>query len=141
MTSESDQPSPEIPTPPSETTSGSDFGSPIGMVALGGMVLIVTYILFGLFLNDYWVSWLAMVLAISAIVLVRMDVSFLEKLASSSVLIKLIGYLLAIVGVLALVEDLRFANGTLNKFPDVVGALAAYAGYVIAFLGARSIKT
>ena len=28
----------------------------------------------------------------------------------------------------------------LDEFPDVIGALASYAGYVIAFMGARSIK-
>jgi hypothetical protein len=110
------------------------------MVSLGGLILIGTYVIFGLILGDYWVSWLAMLLAIGSFLVVRGDKAFIEKLAPVPVLIKMIGYLLAVIGLLALVEDIRFADGTLNEFPDVIGALAAYAGYVIAFLGARSIK-
>ena len=142
MTGNSEPPAVPDENPTGATTgSGSDFGSPTGMVALGGLILIATYLVFGLILNDYWVSWLAMLLAISSVLLLRMNRPFLEKLAPVPVLTKIIGYLLAIIGVLALIEDLRFADGTLNEFPDVIGALAAYAGYVIAFLGARSIKT
>lgn len=122
------------------TGSSSGFGTPTGMVSLGGLILIGTYVIFGLILNDYWVGWLAMLLAISAFLVLRGDRAFIEKLAPVPVLTKMIGYLLAVIGLLALVEDLRFADGTLNEFPDVIGALAAYAGYVIAFLGARSIK-
>lgn len=120
--------------------SASGFGSPTGMVTLGGAILIVTYVIFGLMFNDYWVSWLAMLLAISSFLLVRGNKVFIEKVAPVPVLVKIVGYLLAVIGLLALVEDIRFADGTLNEFPDVIGALASYAGYVIAFLGARSIK-
>jgi hypothetical protein len=110
------------------------------MVALGGTILIGTYVLFGLILNDYWVSWLAMLMAISSIVLLRAEGSFVEKLAPVPALAKTVGYLIAIVGALALIEDLRFFESNLGEFPDVLGALASYVGYVIAFLGARSIK-
>ncbi len=143
MTSESERP--EDPVPASEqttgTTTGPGMGSPTGMVALGSVVLIGTWALFGVILNDYWVGWLALLLAVSSLLLMRAGGTFVEKLAPAPVLIKVIGYLLAIIGVFALIEDLRFADGTLNEFPDVIGALAAYAGYVLAFLGARSIKT
>jgi hypothetical protein len=117
------------------------MGSPTGLVALGSVVLIGTWALFGVILNDYWVGWLALLLAVSSLLLMRAGGTFVEKLAPVPVLIKAIGYLLAIIGVFALIEDLRFSDGTLNEFPDVIGALAAYAGYVLAFLGARSIKT
>ncbi|MGB7860156.1 MAG: hypothetical protein WBM90_06635 [Acidimicrobiia bacterium] len=125
---------------PAPTATMSGFSSPQGMVALGGIVLIGTYIVFGLLLNDYWVGWIAMILAIAAVALPRMDGTFVEKLAPTPVLSKIVGYLLAVVGVLVVIEDLRFADGTLNEFPDVIGAIASYVGYVIAFLGARSIK-
>lgn len=110
------------------------------MVGLGALILIGTYLVFGFILNDYWVGWLAMLLAISAVLLVRVNTPFIEVLAPVPVLLKVIGYLLAIIGLLAFVEDLRFPGGTWNEFPDVIGALAAYAGYATAFLGARSIK-
>lgn len=141
MTSESGPPAVPEDTPSRAATgSTSGFGTPTGMVFLGGSILIGTYVIFGLILNDYWVSWLAMLLAIGSFLVVRADKAFIEKLAPIPVLVKIIGYLLAVIGLLALVEDIRFADGTLNEFPDVIGALAAYAGYLIAFLGARSIK-
>jgi len=138
MTSDSEPTAAPEGTNPTPSTAG--FGSSTGMVALGGLVLIATYVVFGLLLNDYWVGWIAMLLAISAVLLQRIDTSYVEKLAPVPVLTKIIGYLLALIGILALVEDLRFSDGTLNEFPDVIGAVAAYAGYVIAYLGARSIK-
>jgi hypothetical protein len=145
MTTDSEQPPTpeEMPTTPSETDSGgtdSGFTSPTGMVALGGLVLIGTWVVFGVLLNDYWVGWLALLLSVISLLLLRANSTFVEKLAPVPVLTKIVGYLLAIIGLFVLIEDLRFADGTLNEFPDVVGALAAYAGYVIAFLGARSIK-
>jgi len=143
MTSDFEPPTAPEGTPSVPAAPGSSwgFGSPTGMVALGGLVLVGTYLVFGLILNDYWVGWITVLLAISAVLLLRVDRTFIEKLAPVPVLAKIVGYLLAILGLLALIEDLRFADGTLNEFPDVIGALAAYAGYVIAFLGARSIKT
>jgi hypothetical protein len=132
-----------VAEPASETARGAqlDMGSGEGMVALGSLVLIGTWIIFGLFLNDYWIGWLALLFAVSAVLLLRVDKGFIEKLAPTAVLTKLLGYLLAIIGVFTLIEDVRFADGTLNEFPDVIGALAAYVGYVFAYLGARSIKT
>lgn len=142
MTTESEPSTPEdSATSSTSTGSSSVFTTPIGMVALGGLVLVATYVVFGLALNDYWVGWLALLLAVSSLLLLRAEDTFIEKLAPIAVIAKTIGYLLAMIGVFALVEDLRFADGTLNEFPDVIGALAAYAGYVIAFLGARSIET
>ena len=141
MTSDSEPPTAPEQSSNVSSTTDSGFGSPAGMVTLGATVLVGTYVIFGLLLNDYWVSWIAMLLAISALLLSRVDTAFIENVAPMAVLTKVIGYLLAIIGVLAIVEDLRFADGTLNEFPDVIGALAAYAGYVLAFLGARTIKT
>jgi hypothetical protein len=134
--------SPEPPARPEDSpaSAGSTFSTPTGTVALGGVILTGTYVLFGLILNDYWVSWVAMTLAISSILLLRAGGSFVEKLAPVPLLAKTIGYLLGIVGLLVLVEDVRFFDNNLDEFPDVIGALASYAGYVIAFMGARSIK-
>lgn len=138
--SESSPASEGTPETPASSGSASTFGTPTGMVELGGIILIVTYIIFGLVLNDYWVGWIAVLLAVSAVFLNRMDSSFMEKIAPVPVLLKVIGYLLVVIGVLVLIEDLRFASGSLNEPVEVIGALASYAGYAIAFLGARSIK-
>jgi hypothetical protein len=131
----------ELPTTPAVTNSNVDFGSPTGRVALGGMILVGVYIIFGLFLNDYWVGWVALLLAISGIFLVfKSEGTFIESLAPVPVLVKIVGYLLFAVGLLTVIEDLRFASGGLNEVTEVIGAVAGYAGYALAFLGARSIK-
>jgi len=142
MTSEPDKPEESVAASPEpgKATGGPGLGTPTGMVALGGLVLIGTWVVFGVLLNDYWVGWLALLLAVSSVLLLRAGSTFVEKLAPVPVLTKIVGYLLAIIGLFVLIEDVRFADGTLNEFPDVIGALASYAGYVIAFLGARSIK-
>ena len=110
------------------------------MLTLGAIVLIATYVIFGLISNDYWVGWMAVVPAVLVVLLQRNDGTFAEGIASKPTLMKALGYIIVIVGLLALIEDVRFSEGTLDEMPDLLGALAAYAGYVLAFLGARSIK-
>jgi hypothetical protein len=108
-----------------------------GLVTLAGWVLIGTYIIFGLFINEYWIGWLTLLPAVLAVVLPR--ASFVERIASMPVLLKSIGYIIAILGLFTLIEDLRFATSAYDEFVDILGSLAAYAGFVLAFLGARSI--
>jgi hypothetical protein len=48
---------------------------------------------------------------------------------------------IAIIGALTIIEDIRFSGGVFDEFFGVVGALVAYAAFVMAFLGARQIKT
>ena len=129
------------PTPsPSPMSGMGDLSSGAGMLTLGAIVLIATYVIFGLISNDYWVGWMAVVPAVLVVLLQWNDGSFAERIASKSTLMKALGYVIVIVGALALIEDIRFPEGTLDEMPDLLGALAAYAGYVLAFLGARSIK-
>ena len=119
--------------------SASGFGSPTGMVTLGGAILIVTYVIFGLMFNDYWVSWLAMLLAISSFLLVRGNKAFIEKLAPVPVLVKIVGYLLAIIGLLALVEE----HPVCRRHFERVSRCHRRSGVVrqpVVVLGARSIK-
>ncbi|REK22646.1 MAG: hypothetical protein DWQ40_02985 [Actinobacteria bacterium] len=117
------------------------FSSSEGMVALGAGLLIASYLIFGLILNDYWVGWMALLFAVFALLLPRVDRGFVEQIAPLPVLMKAVGYTIAILGVFAIVEDIRFASSALDSFSEILGALLAYGGYAIVFLGARMIKT
>jgi len=142
-----EQPPPPPPpsTPAQRATGGmSDaagqmFSTGEGMVALAGMILIADYLLFGLILNDYWVGWIAVILSVIAIAAPRIDRNFVEKIATLPALMKAVGYLIALVGILQLIEDIRFASGALDDFTEIIGGLALYGASALAFLGARSI--
>lgn len=136
----------EVPLPdpePTETEAAvedeSPFSSGEGMVALGGAIVVLVWLVFELALRDYFISTTVLVLALIAVILPRMNRDFIEKLAPLGTLMKIVGYLLALAGLLEILDDLRF-DGFDDGFTDVIGALGSYAGYAIAFLGARSIE-
>lgn len=118
-----------------------DFTSGEGLVAFAGMVLVAVWLIFGVLANTYWVAWLAVVPAIAVVLLPRLDRASVERYHSLPLLMKALGYLIAVVGILTVIEDIRFASSALDEIFEIVGALAAYAGYVMAFMGARQIET
>lgn len=132
-------PTPDDPGPMAAAPGSSMSGEQ--MASIGGALLVGSYLVFGLVFNEYWISWLPLVLAVFAVVIPRMDQEFVEKIAKPAVLMKVIGYTLGIIGLLTIIEDLRFFDSALDDALEIVGALVAYAGFVLAFLGARSIKT
>ena len=115
-----------------------DFSAGEGMVALGGAIVALVYIL-ELFLDDYSVHLTGLVIAIVVIGLPRLDRDLVERVAPLAVLMKLGGYLLGVAGVIQILSDLF--DGNLDPFVAAIAAIATYAGYAIAFLGARSIET
>lgn len=142
-TPEASEPLGATPAPATEgtaTTESKDlFSSSEGMVSFGGGLLIAGYLLFGLILNEYWVGWMALLFAVFAVLIPRVDRQFIEKFAPLNAVMKAVGYTIGIIGVFAVVENIRFASSQLDDFVEILGALVAYAGYVIAYLGARSI--
>jgi hypothetical protein len=118
------------------------FSTPVGMVAAGAIVLLVVEVIFGLILEDYFVSrdYLLLTLPIVVVLVFMGRDATAGKLAPVPVVMKALGYLMAITGAVILIYDLRYPQDTLDEFPDVIGAILAYVGYLLAFLGARSIK-
>lgn len=122
------------------TSALGDFSTGEGMVAIGGIIILVVWLLFEVILEEYGVPHIAILLAAGAAILPRLNRDSVEKVLSLPSLMKVIGFGLVIVGVIELVEDMR--NGILSTdAATVIAALAAYAGYAVAFMGARSIKT
>lgn len=117
-----------------------DFTSGEGLVAVAGIVLIVDWLIFGVLTSDYWVAWLALVPAIAVALLPRLDRGSVERFHPLPLVMKVLGYVIAIVGILTIIEDIRFAEGVFDEVLGVIGALAAYAGFAMAFIGARQVK-
>lgn len=143
-TPEASEPLGATPAPATEgtaTTGSNDlFSSSEGMVAFGGGVLIAAYVIFDFIWAEYFVGFLVTLLAVLAVVLPRASRAFVEKIAPLPVLMRAVGYTLAVLGVLAITSDIRYVTSALDDVPEILGALVTYAGFAIVYLGARSIE-
>ncbi|HEX9866310.1 MAG TPA: hypothetical protein VGC03_15205 [Acidimicrobiia bacterium] len=137
------------PTPASEPTAtppmappaaGSAMGSMSGetMVMAGAALALASYVIFSLILRDYGQSATTITAAILVLILFQMKPAWVSAIAPLPVLLKALGYIIATVGVLEFLGDVR--SELLDNASTIIGAIVAYAGYVLAFLGARSIK-
>ena len=128
-------------TPPTAPqTASSAMGSMSGetMVAAGAGLVLASYVIFSLILRDYGQSAVSITAAIFVLVLFQMKPAWVSAIAPLPVLLKTLGYIIATVGVLEFLGDIR--SEILDNASTIIGAIVAYAGYVLAFLGARSIK-
>lgn len=130
-----DEPNERADSPAAGTTGGSG----VAMVSLGAALVVGAWLLFELIATEYFVTTVAVVIAGLVIGLPRLAPGALAEIAPPDVFARVGGYALAIVGVVELLEDLRFDN--FDGFISVVGGLVAYAGYALAFLGAQAIKS
>ena len=78
-------------------------------------------------------------LALLAVVLPRIKREEVKKIQQLPILMKVIGYGLVAVGIVEVIDDISY--GVYDSIFGVIGALLAYAAYVMAFMGARSIET
>lgn len=140
-TPEGATPSEPVPTAPAAGAVTSQFSTGEGMVAVAGWLLIAEYVIFGLLMNQFWVSWLMLIPAIAVVVLPRLREPFTNKIAPLPTVIKVLGYMIALIGVLWLIEDIRFASSAYDDIWDILGSLVLYGAAALAFLGARAIKT
>lgn len=155
MTSESnppdlpgrDQPPIEEPSPVTDAIDDAKaafnragFSAPSGMVALAGLILIGVEVIFGLILEEYYINWAVLLAAIAAVIIFYGKGAY-DRVGPSGDLLKLTGYVLAALGAFVLVYDLRYASSNLDDLPEIIAALFTYGAFVLAFLGARSIKT
>lgn len=131
------------PVSPEERDSAAvqgagDFTSGEGLVAFAGIVLLAVWVIFDLILDTYGMDNLVPVVATVAILLPRLDRANVERVHPLPLLMKMTGWALVFLGVVELLLDIRI--GFYGHIGGIIGALAAYAGYVMAFLGARQIK-
>ena len=115
-----------------------DFTSGEGLVAFAGMVILAVWVIFDLFVDNYNMDNFIAIIASLAIILPRVNRGKVERFHPLPVLMKVIGYGLAAFGLVEAIVEVRF--GAYDDFGIVIAALIAYAGYVMAFVGARQIE-
>ena len=135
MTDEHTDMVPEEPAAAGDANAG-EFTTGEGLIALGALLLVAVWIIFDLITDDYGMNNTVAVIAAGTAILPRVDRAKVERLHPLPLLMKALGYTLALFGVTELLLDLFF---NVWDFTRVIAALAAYAGYVMAFMGARQI--
>lgn len=124
---------------PSGGTTGTDFSSGEGMVALSGMIILGVWLIFDVFLDDFGFAIMELLLATIAVAVPRINREAVEKVNTVPVIMKTTGYAIAIVGAFFVIEAIE--EGFYSGASTIIAALITYAAYAIAFLGARSIDT
>lgn len=137
--SEGTEPDPGQETPGADLAgTGGDFSSGEGMVALAGMIMLGVWLIFDVFLDDFGLSDLEFLLAVTAVVVPRLNPAAVEKVNTVSTTMKMTGYAIAIVGAFYVIRAIE--SGFYDDALTIIGALITYAAYAVAFLGARSIR-
>lgn len=124
---------------PAGMPTGSDFSSGEGMIALAGMIMLGVWLIFDVFLDEFGLSDLEFLLAVTVVVVPRLNPGSVEKINPVSTTMKLAGYAIAIVGAFYLIRAIE--GGFYDDALTIIGALITYAAYAVAFLGARSIES
>lgn len=124
---------------PAAMPTGTDFSSGEGMVALAGMIMLGVWLIFDVFLDEFGLAGIELLLATTVVVVPRLNKTKVETVNSVAVIMKVAGYAIAILGAFYIVEAIE--EGFYSDALTIIGALITYAAYAVAFLGARSIKT
>ncbi len=122
-----------------ESSSSSGNSNPLAgqsgetLVLWGALAVLASWLIFDVITDEYGVSSLAVALALVVVVMPRIDRDAISSMGS---FIKATGYGLAIAGAVELVADID-SNIFDAGGATIIAALIAYAGYVLAFLGAQ----
>ena len=122
----------------SAPTAGGDFSSGEGLVAFAGIVILGVWVIFDLIVDNYGMDNTIAVMALADEVVHSLNRTTVERVHSMPVIMKLLGWALVVFCVIEIILDLRF--GVYDDVGVIVAALIAYAGYAMAFMGARSIE-
>ncbi len=123
-------------SPTSANSNPLTNASSENLISLGALLVAGSWLAFEVIAEEYFVTTVAVALALLVLVLPRIDVGAITDIASIPVFLKAAGYALAAIGVVEIIDEVQggvFDAGGATVF----GALIAYAGYVLAFLGAR----
>lgn len=115
-----------------------DFTSGEGLVVFAGMVLVAVWLIFDVIVDEYGMDNLVPVLATVAILLPRLDRSSVERVLPLPLLMKLTAWALVLIGIVEVIGDVR--SNAYEDIASILGALGAYAGYAMAFVGAKQIE-
>lgn len=109
------------------------------LVMWGALAVLASWVIFEVIAEEYFVSTMSAALAIFLVVLPRIDGDAIKNLAKPASIAKFVGYLLVCAGIVEVVADIR--NNIFDAGGStILGAIVAYAGYALTFLGARKIE-
>lgn len=129
----------------SEDTGSTGGNNPLAeqsgdtLVMWGALAVLASWVIFEVIAEEYFVSTMSAALAIFLVAVPRIDGDAIKGLARPASLAKFGGYLLVCIGIVEVVADIRnniFEAGAATIF----GALVAYVGYALSFIGARKIE-
>jgi hypothetical protein len=119
-------------------SSESGTNSGVALVWIGAALVLASFLVFEVIAGEYFVTTVALVLAAVVLALPRLALGAVTAIAPLPAFTKVGGYALAFAGLVEILDDIRF--DAFDGFVSVLGGLVAYAGYVLAFMGARSIR-
>ena len=124
----------ESPTSASSNPLANAAGE--NLISLGALLVAGSWLAFEVIAEEYYVTTVAVALALLVLVLPRIDVGAITDIASIPVFLTAAGYGLAAIGVVEVIDEVQ--SGVFDAGgATIFGAIVAYAGYVLAFLGAR----
>lgn len=142
------EPEPELSRPPGMAEEdhddaavlegAGDFTSGEGLVAFSGILILGVWLIFSILTTEYYIAHMLFLLSALAAIVPRLDRANTERVHSVGVIMKVLGYGIALMGLVALIEDVRFE--AFDEIWALLGGLITYAAAVMAFIGARQIK-
>lgn len=125
--------------------TGSSSSNPLAgqsgdtLVTWGALLVLASWVIFEVIAEEYFLATSTVAVALVVAVLPRIDAAAITGVAPTGAFLKLAGYTLVALGIAELVYNIR-----INIFDQgasaIIGALVAYAGFILAFMGARAIK-
>lgn len=141
QTPDTPQPPPGMPEEEHDDASilegAGDFTTGEGLVALAGILILAVWLVFDVLINEYGMDNTIAVVGAAAAILPRLNRERVEAYLPLPRAMRLVGWILVAFGVVELILDLRFGGWDAGS---LIGALLAYAAYVMAFIGTRQIK-
>ena len=111
------------------------------LVAIGGALTIVVFVLFELIIREYFISTMSLTVGslAAAAVWLKHNNDKVEWAVNADWLIRTLGLVGAYVILLELLDDIRFDR--LDEGGAVLGGIILYAGGVLMFMGSRQMKS
>ncbi len=129
----------------SEDTGSNAGGNPLAaqsgdtLVMWGALLVVASWVVFETIAEEYFISTTSIAVALLLVVVPRIDSAAISSLAKPAAFAKVFGYLLVAAGLSEIVGDIR--NNIFDAGGStIIGALVAYAGYALTFMGARKIE-
>ena len=111
------------------------------LVAIGGALAVVVFVLFELIIREYFISTMSLTVGslAAAAVWLKHNNDKVEWAVNADWLIRTLGLVGAYVILLELLDDIRFDR--LDEGGAVLGGIILYAGGVLMFMGSRQMKS